>query len=142
MTISLDRIRCPVVAHSHLSSWPRHRMSVSVGLLSLAYVRVSASNLNGVMYSDYCLDALNNTLALSTGSADLIHLDPSFNSDSTCNLPFPERDEAFSTKEDRLLTGLVDPEPRHASQHRQTGPAPVVSNISSKDSRSKGYLRS
>ena len=80
---------------------------------------------NRVLYSDDCLNVLNDELALPTGSVDLIYLDPPFNSKSIYNLPFAGRDkdarpvEAFTdtwtwgAKEDSLLRELnAGPESR------------------------------
>ena len=73
---------------------------------------------NRVLYSDDCLNVLNDELALPTGSVDLIYLDPPFNSKSIYNLPFAGKDkdarpvEAFTdtwtwgAKEDDLLRDL------------------------------------
>ena len=74
---------------------------------------------NRILYSDDCLNVLNDELALPTGSVDLIYLDPPFNSKSTYNLPFAGKDdkdarpvEAFTDtwtwgdKEDALLSDL------------------------------------
>ena len=70
------------------------------------------------LYSDDCLNVLNDELALPTGSVDLIYLDPPFNSKSIYNLPFAGKDkdarpvEAFvdtwkwGSKEDDLLRDL------------------------------------
>ena len=71
-----------------------------------------------LLYSDDCLNVLNDELALPTGSVDLIYLDPPFNSKSIYNLPFVGNDrdarpvEAFNdtwtwgAKEDVLLRDL------------------------------------
>ena len=48
---------------------------------------------NRVLYSDDCLNVLNDELALPTGSVDLIYLDPPFNSKSIYNLPFAGKDK-------------------------------------------------
>ena len=73
---------------------------------------------NRVLYSDDCLNVLNDELALPTGSVDLIYLDPPFNSKSIYNLPFKGKDkdtrpvEAFTdtwtwgSKEDDLMQAL------------------------------------
>ena len=73
---------------------------------------------NRTLYSDDCLNVLNDELALPTGSVDLIYLDPPFNSKSSYNLPFKGKDkdarpvEAFNdtwtwgTKEEELLREL------------------------------------
>ena len=73
---------------------------------------------NRILYSDDCLNVLNDELALPTGSVDLIYLDPPFNSKSIYNLPFagghPEARpvQAFvdtwiwGTEEDDLLRDL------------------------------------
>ena len=73
---------------------------------------------NRVLYSDDCLNVLNDELALPSGSVDLIYLDPPFNSKSIYNLPFADKDkearpvEAFTdtwtwgTNEDSLLQDL------------------------------------
>ena len=72
-----------------------------------------------LLYSDDCLNVLNDELALPSGSVDLIYLDPPFNSKSHYNLPFRGHDkdtrpvEAFDdtwtwgTKEDALLQELA-----------------------------------
>ena len=78
------------------------------------------------LYSDDCLNVLNDELALPTGSVDLIYLDPPFNSKSVYNLPFAGKDkdtrpvEAFvdtwtwGAKEDTLLASLSEgPQSRH-----------------------------
>lgn len=74
---------------------------------------------NRTLYSDDCLNVLNDDLALPTGSVDLIYLDPPFNSKSVYNLPFAGKDkdtrpvEAFTDTwtwgddEDTLLRGLA-----------------------------------
>jgi hypothetical protein len=71
------------------------------------------------LYSDDCLNVLNDEMALPTGSVDLIYLDPPFNSKSIYNLPFRSADidarpvEAFTDtwtwgiEEERLLTELT-----------------------------------
>ena len=71
-----------------------------------------------ILYSDDCLNVLNDELALPTGSVDLIYLDPPFNSKSIYNLPFAGKDkdarpvEAFAdtwtwgAKEDDFLRDL------------------------------------
>ncbi len=71
-----------------------------------------------LLYSNDCLNVLNDELALPTGSVDLIYLDPPFNSKSIYNLPFAGKDkdarpvEAFNdtwtwgTQEDALLRDL------------------------------------
>ena len=46
-----------------------------------------------ILYSDDCLNVLNDVLALPTGSVDLIYLDPPFNSKSIYNLPFAGMDK-------------------------------------------------
>ena len=73
---------------------------------------------NRILYSDDCLNVLNDELALPSGSVDLIYLDPPFNSKSVYNLPFKGKDrdarpvEAFKdiwswgTKEEELLNEL------------------------------------
>ncbi len=79
-----------------------------------------------LLYSDDCLNVLNDELALPTGSVDLIYLDPPFNSKNRYNLPFKGKDrdtrpvEAFndtwtwSEKEDALLSELsAKPQSRH-----------------------------
>ena len=78
-----------------------------------------ADDLDRILYSDDCLNVLNDELALPTGSVDLIYLDPPFNSKSTYNLPFASKDkdarpvEAFTdtwtwgAKEDTLLRDLA-----------------------------------
>ena len=48
---------------------------------------------NRVLYSDDCLNVLNDELAMPTGSVDLIYLDPPFNSKSVYNLPFKGKDK-------------------------------------------------
>ena len=75
--------------------------------------------MNRLLYSDDCLNVLNDELALPTGSVDLIYLDPPFNSKSVYNLPFAGIDkdtrpvEAFwdtwhwGTEEDALLADLA-----------------------------------
>ena len=74
---------------------------------------------NRTLYSDDCLNVLNDELALPTGSVDLIYLDPPFNSQSHYNLPFKGLDkdtrpvEAFNdtwtwgSEEDELLAALA-----------------------------------
>ena len=47
---------------------------------------------NRILYSDDCLNVLNDELALPNGSVDLIYLDPPFNSKSIYNLPFAGKD--------------------------------------------------
>ena len=81
-------------------------------------VILTASPINRILYSDDCLNVLNDGLALPTGSVDLIYLDPPFNSKSIYNLPFVGKDkdtrpvEAFNdtwtwgTQEDDLLREL------------------------------------
>ena len=76
------------------------------------------ADMNRILYSDDCLNVLNDELALPTGSVDLIYLDPPFNSKSVYNLPFRGRDkdarpvEAFKdiwtwgTNEEDLLREL------------------------------------
>ena len=76
------------------------------------------TDVNRILYSDDCLNVLDDELALPTGSVDLIYLDPPFNSKSIYNLPFVGNDhdarpvEAFNdtwtwgTKEDELLSEL------------------------------------
>ena len=76
------------------------------------------AEVNRILYSDDCLNVLNDELALPTGSVDLIYLDPPFNSKSIYNLPFAGNDkdarpvEAFAdtwtwgSKEDELLQAL------------------------------------
>ena len=71
-----------------------------------------------ILYSDDCLNVLNDELALPTGSVDLVYLDPPFNSKSIYNLPFVGKDkdtrpvEAFNdtwtwgAKENALLRSL------------------------------------
>lgn len=78
----------------------------------------SVSDVNRILYSDDCLNVLNDPLALPTDSVDLIHLDPPFNSKSIYNLLFAGKDcdarpaEAFTdtwtwgTTEDALLGEL------------------------------------
>ena len=73
---------------------------------------------NRILYSDDCLNVLNDELALPSGSVDLIYLDPPFNSKSVYNLPFKGKDrdarpvEAFKdiwtwgNKEEELLSEL------------------------------------
>ncbi len=73
---------------------------------------------NRTLYSDDCLNVLNDELALPTDSVNLIYLDPPFNSKSIYNLPFagghPEARpvQAFAdtwiwgTEEDDLLRDL------------------------------------
>ncbi len=78
------------------------------------------------LYSDDCLNVLNDELALPTGSVDLIYLDPPFNSRSVYNLPFVGKDkdtrpvEAFhdtwtwGADEDAMLADLeAGPETRN-----------------------------
>ena len=77
------------------------------------------AEVNRVLYSDDCLNVLNDELALPTGSVDLIYLDPPFNSKSIYNLPFAGRDKntrpveaftdtwAWGTKEEVLLQELL-----------------------------------
>lgn len=89
----------------------RRRMAPPMLTSSVSYV-------NRILYSDDCLNVLNDPLALPTGSVDLIHLDPPFNSKSIYNLPFAGKDrdarpvEAFTdtwtwgTTEDALLGEL------------------------------------
>ncbi len=72
-----------------------------------------------ILYSDDCLNVLNDELALPTGSVDLVYLDPPFNSKSIYNLPFTGKDkdarpvEAFTdtwnwgAKEDGFLQDLA-----------------------------------
>ena len=79
----------------------------------------SSTDINRILYSDDCLNVLNDELALPAGSVDLIYLDPPFNSKSIYNLPFAGKDrdarpvEAFAdtwawgTKEDDLLRELA-----------------------------------
>lgn len=79
---------------------------------------VSAIMLNRILYSDDCLNVLNDELALPSGSVDLIYLDPPFNSKSVYNLPFKGKDKdarpveafkdiwAWGTKEEELLREL------------------------------------
>ena len=74
--------------------------------------------MNRILYSDDCLNDLNDELALPAGSVDLIYLDPPFNSKSIYNLPFVGKDrdarpvEAFTDtwtwgdKEDAFLRDL------------------------------------
>ena len=76
------------------------------------------TEVNRILYSDDCLNVLNDELALPTGCVDLIYLDPPFNSKSIYNLPFVGKDrdtrpvEAFAdtwawgAKEDDFLSGL------------------------------------
>ncbi len=78
-----------------------------------------ADMLNRILYSDDCLNVLNDHQALPTGSVDLIYLDPPFNSKSIYNLPFVGRDkdtrpvEAFTDtwswgpQEERYLAELA-----------------------------------
>ena len=80
--------------------------------------------MNRILYSDDCLNVLNDELALPTGSVNLIYLDPPFNSKSIYNLPFAGKDidarpvEAFTdiwtwgSKEDEFLAGLTGPNTR------------------------------
>ena len=81
---------------------------------------------NRILYSDDCLNVLNDELALPTDSVNLIYLDPPFNSKSIYNLPFagghPEARpvQAFvdtwiwGTEEDDLLRDLhAGPQTRH-----------------------------
>lgn len=51
--------------------------------------------MNRFLYAGDCLDILNDTTKLPTGSIDLIYLDPPFNSNSTYNLPFKSRDRSL-----------------------------------------------
>jgi len=51
------------------------------------------AGINRLLYSDDCLNVLNDDLALPTGSVDLIYLDPPFNSKSIYNLPFKGKDK-------------------------------------------------
>ena len=79
----------------------------------------SVTDVNRLLYSDDCLNVLNDELALPTGSVDLIYLDPPFNSKNHYNLPFKGKDkdtrpvEAFNdtwtwgSKEDDLLRELA-----------------------------------
>ena len=79
----------------------------------------SAFDATRILYSDDCLNVLNDELALPANSVDLIYLDPPFNSKSIYNLPFAGKDrdarpvEAFTdtwtwgTKEDDLLAELA-----------------------------------
>ena len=72
-----------------------------------------------ILYSDDCLNVLNDVLAIPSGSVDLIYLDPPFNSKSIYNLPFAGKDkdtrpvEAFidtwswGAKEDGYLADLA-----------------------------------
>lgn len=53
----------------------------------------TVSNANRILYSDDCLNVLNDEMALPTGSVDLIYLDPPFNSKSIYNLPFAGLDK-------------------------------------------------
>ena len=74
---------------------------------------------NRTLYSDDCLNVLNDELALPAGSVDLIYLDPPFNSKTSYNLPFKGKDkdarpvEAFNdtwtwgNREDELLATLA-----------------------------------
>ncbi len=76
------------------------------------------SRFRRTLYSDDCLNVLNDELALPTGSVDLIYLDPPFNSKNHYNLPFKGKDkntrpvEAFNDtwtwgdKEETLLEQL------------------------------------
>lgn len=48
--------------------------------------------INRRLYSDDCLNVLNDELALPSGSVDLIYLDPPFNSKNHYNLPFKGKD--------------------------------------------------
>ena len=76
------------------------------------------SDINRTLYSDDCLNVLNDELALPTGAVDLIYLDPPFNSKNEYNLPFKSKDkdvrpvEAFndtwtwSSREEDLLRKL------------------------------------
>ena len=61
------------------------------------------ADLNRVIYSNDCLNVLNDELALPTGSVDLIYLDPPFNSKSVYNLPFIGKD-----KDIRPVEAFVD----------------------------------
>ena len=72
-----------------------------------------------ILYSDDCLNVLNDVLAIPSGSVDFIYLDPPFNSKSIYNLPFAGKDkdtrpvEAFidtwswGAKEDGYLADLA-----------------------------------
>ena len=83
----------------------------------------SVAGPNRILYSDDCLNVLNDELAIPPGSVDLIYLDPPFNSNSHYNLPFKGRDkdarpvEAFKdtwtwgSQEDDLMRELA-PGPR------------------------------
>ena len=53
----------------------------------------NVDRLQRTLYSDDCLDVLNDELALPTGSVDLIYLDPPFNSKNKYNLPFKGKDK-------------------------------------------------
>ena len=91
---------------------------LKVHFLRTVVVILTASPINRILYSDDCLNVLNDGLALPTGSVDLIYLDPPFNSKSIYNLPFVGKDkdtrpvEAFNdtwtwgTQEDDLLREL------------------------------------
>ena len=101
------------------SAWTgRHEEVLKVHFLRTVVVILTASPINRILYSDDCLNVLNDGLALPTGSVDLIYLDPPFNSKSIYNLPFVGKDkdtrpvEAFNdtwtwgTQEDDLLREL------------------------------------
>ena len=102
----------------------------------------SAFDATRILYSDDCLNVLNDELALPANSVDLIYLDPPFNSKSIYNLPFAGKDrdarpvEAFTdtwtwgTKEDDLLAELASgPQSRYLAdvvalaQHIERGGA-------------------
>ena len=75
--------------------------------------------MNRILYSDDCLNVLNDELALPANSVDLIYLDPPFNSNSDYNLPFRGKDKdtrpvaafkdtwTWGIKEDELLADLA-----------------------------------
>ncbi len=96
-----------------------------------------------MLYSDDCLNVLNDELALPGGSVDLIYLDPPFNSKSVYNLPFADKDidtrpvEAF---EDTWKWGA---EEDHLLQELSSGPrsrvlADIVTLAQRVDSESRG----
>ena len=80
--------------------------------------RNRAKDVTRLLYSDDCLNVLNDELAIPPDSVDLIYLDPPFNSKNHYNLPFLGKDrdtrpvEAFADtwtwggKEEELLAGL------------------------------------
>ena len=55
--------------------------------------------MNRVLYAADCLDILNDSTKLPTGSINLIYLDPPFNSNSAYNLPFKSRDPGLKPVE-------------------------------------------